>query len=128
MNNKFKPDCDEFLTKKFMSDTPRTDAHSLKMQSANVPQSRCWPHWYDFSRQLEREINDVRQILTLADEERDAAVKNLTALQQVAKELAKKYQQEMIMFFGHAKDCDCDRCSKLTTYNNLPKEVKGETK
>jgi chromosome segregation ATPase len=42
-----------------MSDTPRTDAHSEAMTNAKVPQSRSWPYWYNFARQLERELAEA---------------------------------------------------------------------
>ena len=40
--------------------TPRTDAHATTMTNAGVPQSRSWPHWYDFARQLERELAEAQ--------------------------------------------------------------------
>ncbi len=44
-----------------MSDTPRTDAFAQKLTRAKVPASRVWPHWYDHSADLERELARTRQ-------------------------------------------------------------------
>lgn len=38
---------------------------------------------------------------------------------ECAEQLAKKYRSEMIMLFGHAKDCDCDRCNIFAAYEQL---------
>ena len=35
---------------------------------------------------------------------------NYAKLDSAAYEMMAKYQSEMIMMFGHAKDCDCSRC------------------
>lgn len=38
---------------------------------------------------------------------------------ECADQLARKYRSEMIMLFGHAKDCDCDRCNIFAAYEQL---------
>lgn len=59
------------------SKTPRTDA-ALEHRENESTISRL----IALCRQLEREIDDVRQILTLADEERDAALAENVMLKQ----------------------------------------------
>ena len=44
-------------------------------------------------------------------------------LDDAAYNLMVKYQQEMIMFFGHAKDCDCGRCYPYYKFLNARKQI-----
>jgi len=104
--------------------TPRTDAPyspSNGSDRANLLEAR------ERSRQLERELEQMRLDKVKAQLEADTAERNLIKLQAVAKDaiavsehLRKEYWVQTPLDVAKLAD------KALANYNNLPKEIKGE--